>query len=331
LRWADAHKLARLRAAHLHKDLDLAVDRRIDVFQAIRDVGLLLAFQPMPHLSGAYFEWGQAVLVNANHPLARQRYTAGHELGHFAFGHSSSVDPQTDPLSRWGGSTYWRPEEKEAEAFGAWFLMPRKLVLASLEQLAIDRPSQPEDVYALALRMGTSYAATARHLPNLHLATSHQVQRWLRTPPAKIKTALSEGAPPESLRNDVWALDERDNSLRISVRGGDRLVIDLEDVPSSGYIWEADSRTNTHVVLDTARGFDDAQIALENEADSEGAISHHVFVVEVPPAVEHESAEELVFRRRRPWNKKVSRTFNLGLEINVPERGVAEEQMLLAA
>jgi Zn-dependent peptidase ImmA (M78 family) len=322
-----------LKAAHVHKDFGLDATERIDVFAVIKEAGLLLAFEPLPRLSGAYFAAERAILINANHPLARQRYTAGHELGHFAFGHGSSVDPLTDPLARWGGSTNWRPEEKEAEAFSAWFLMPKRLVSASLNQLHVKRPSSPEDVYSLALRMGTSYEATARHLPNLHLATPLQVKNWLKTPPAKVKIALSAGAPPESLRNDVWPLDERDNETRVAVRTGDRLAIELVDVPSSGYVWEVEQRPDIRVVLDSAEDGSlsrEMQISLEQEEDAEGATESHVFVMEISPDAEPRS-DELLFRRVRPWNNTVSRTFRLGLDIQAPQHGIAEEQMVIAA
>lgn len=327
MRWEQAHQLARLKAAHLQKDLGVDPTRRIDVFTVIREADLLLAFEPLPRLSGAYFAAERAILINANHPLARQRYTAGHELGHFAFGHGSSIDPLTDPLARWGGSSRWRPEEKQAEAFSAWFLMPKQLVHHTLEQLALERPSLPEDVYALALRMGTSYEATARHLPNLRLATSEQVRQWLKTPPAKVKIALSAGAPPESLRNDVWPLDERDNETEVAVRIGDRLAIELEDIPSSGFVWQPEPQPDIEVVLDSAVEGADGQIRLDH---LEGAVDRHVFVVEISPDAEPGSGE-LVFRRVRPWNNKVSRTFRLGLDIHAPQHGVAEEQMVLAA
>jgi Zn-dependent peptidase ImmA (M78 family) len=322
-----------LKAAHLHKDFGVDATQRIDVFGVIKEADLLLAFEPLPRLSGAYFAAERAILINSNHPLARQRYTAGHEFGHFAFGHGSSVDPLTDPLARWGGSTNWRPEEKEAEAFSAWFLMPKQLVRASLEQLDLKRPSSPEDVYSLALRMGTSYEATARHLPNLHLATALQVKHWLKTSPAKVKIALSAGAPPVSLRNDVWPLDERDNEARVAVRTGDRLAIELEDVPSSGYVWEVEQRPDIRMVLDSARGdllIPDMQTSLEPEEDAEGAADRHVFVLEISPDAEP-GFDEVLFRRVRPWNNEVSRTFRLGLEIHAPQLGIAEEQMVIAA
>lgn len=333
MRWEQAHQLARLKAAHVQKDFDIDPTERVDIFGVIEEAGLLLGFEPLPKLSGAYFAPERAILINANHPLARQRYTAGHEFGHFAFGHGSSVDPLTDPLARWGRSTHWRDEEKQAEAFSAWFLMPKTLVRASLEQLGLTRPSLPEDVYALALRMGTSYEATARHLPNLRLATAQSVKDWLKTPPAKVKIALSAGAPPESLRNDVWPLDERDNDARVAVRGGDRLAIELDDIPSSGYVWEPDITGEARIVHDSARdnlADGSGQIALDDGGDLEGASIQHVFVVEVPQDATP-GEDELVFRRVRPWSNDVSRTFRLALEIQSPRIGVAEEQMVIAA
>ena len=103
MRWEQAHQLARLRAAHFQKDLGIVPTQRIGVFGVIRDADLLLAFEPMPRLSGAYFAAERAILINANTHSHGSASQSDHELGHFAFGHGSSVDPLTDPLSRWGG------------------------------------------------------------------------------------------------------------------------------------------------------------------------------------------------------------------------------------
>src|SRR5437867_2727207 len=102
MRWEEAHRLAMLRAAHAHRELGIDPTRRIDIFRAIEDAELILSFEPMPNLSGAYYR-DAGILVNANHPLARQRYTAAHEFGHHLFRHDTSVDPLTEPLARWGG------------------------------------------------------------------------------------------------------------------------------------------------------------------------------------------------------------------------------------
>src|SRR2546423_1314081 len=260
MRWEEAHRLGMLKAARVHRLYHVDTSRRVDVFGVIEKAGLILGFEPMPRLSGAYYSQA-GILVNANHPLARQRYTAAHELGHHVFEHETSVDPHMDPLARWGKTAHWPAHEKQAEAFAAWFLMPQKLVESSLGELNIERPETPEDVYALALRLGTSYEATARHLPNLRLASRDTRDWWLKAQLAKVKVGLAAGAPPASLRNDVWRLDERDNLAQIFVRVGDRLVIDLEDTPSSGYLWRATRPIGElGVVLDSFR---DEQVEVE--------------------------------------------------------------------
>jgi len=101
MNWGEAHRIAMVAAAHAHSDLHIDSDRRIDVFRVIEAEGLVLGFQPSPHLSGAYIsEPGTkaGIFINANHPLARQRYSAAHELGHHLLGHGTSVDPETDPV-----------------------------------------------------------------------------------------------------------------------------------------------------------------------------------------------------------------------------------------
>jgi Zn-dependent peptidase ImmA (M78 family) len=336
MRWEDAHKIAMLKAAHAHRDFGIDTRRRIDIFGAIEDAELILGFQPMSGLSGAYFA-GAGILINANHPLARQRYTAAHEFGHHVFEHETSVDPWMEPLSRWGGTAHWTDQEKQAEAFAAWFLMPRQLVLESLRQLRISRPESPEDVYALALRLGTSYEATARHLPNLRLASRQQRDRWLKTQLAKVKVALAAGAPPESLRNDVWRLDERDDSTVIFVRVGDRLVIDLEDVPSSGYLWRAvsDGEQIRLVVDEFENGTDlfEEESGDENSAEEDlpiGTPVRHVFVLEVDPEGAA-TEEEVVLERVRPWTGDVADRFRLELDVEQPRMGVSEELMRIAA
>jgi Zn-dependent peptidase ImmA (M78 family) len=330
MRWEEAHRSAVLAATHAHKDFGIDTTRRIDVFSVIEQAELILGFEPMPRLSGAYYA-GAGILINANHPLARQRYTAGHELGHHVFGHETSVDPLVEPLARWGGTTHWPPHEKQAEAFAAWFLMPRKLVLSSLEQLEMSRPQTTEDVYSLALRLGTSFEATARHLPNLRLADPGQVKGWLAARLADVKLEIAVGAPPESLRNDVWRLDRRDNEATISVRVGDRLVIELTDIPSSGYVWQPiDGLDDAHLVLDSFK----QRLALSGDSatdeDADGQAVPHVFVVEVDRDAE-QGMEELVFERVRPWTGEIVARYQLALDVQRPRHGVSEEWMRIAA
>lgn len=328
MRWADAHKQAMLKARRAHKEFDVDVSQRVDVFTVIEEANLLLGFEPLQQMSGAYFASERAILINSNHPLARQRYTAAHEFGHFIFKHGTSIDPQTESLSRWGERTHWPDHEKQAEAFAAWFLMPRPLVMSTLSQLGIAKPSSPEDVYALALRLGTSYAATLRHLPNLRLLSDQHMREWLKQPLARVKVGLAEGAPPESLRNDVWHLTERDAGTAIAVRAGDRLVVALRDAPSTGYVWKADGADSLEVVVDSFA--DPAVLHLSEEPQEEGEGSHHLFVLDVAD-ITAGAREDLRLVRMRPWTEDVAATYQVHVEILAPRLGFSERQMRLLA
>jgi len=206
--WPDAHRIAMVAASYAHSDYKVDTTQRIDIFSVIESAGLVLGLEPFPRLSGAYFAEPGAqpgVVVNANHPPSRQRYTAAHELGHHVLKHGTSVDPEIDSLLRWGGKNL--PDiEKVAESFAAWFLMPRALVLKSLANLGIERPTTAAQVYTLSLRLGTSFEATARHLANLRLAHSVLVEQWLRVRPRDIKVQLARGVPLDDVYGDVWAL-----------------------------------------------------------------------------------------------------------------------------
>ena len=186
--WADANLRAGALAAETHADLGLSLDRPIDVFAAIAQKGIVLAFADLGRVSGIYLPGGVStgIMLHAGHPQTRQRYTAGHELGHHVFGHAADVDFDLESALRRDPENRWPDHEKEAEAFGAWFLMPRRLLRAGLRVLGIDEISSPFDVYALSLWLGTSYTATARQLGATRLLSMSQSIQWAQIPPRNI-------------------------------------------------------------------------------------------------------------------------------------------------
>lgn len=258
-------------AAELHEELGIETNRRIDVFAAVEALGLALIFRPLRGLSGLFAprEDGKGgVLITSVHPLARQRFTAAHELGHFWLRHGASLDVETGLLAR-DQLDRLQSDEMAAEAFAAWFLMPPELVDATLESLQILRPNSPRDVYSLSLRLGTSYRATAYQLPNLKLASYQEADTWAKQPPRDVKVALTLGTEMESLRADVWALTQRDNDAELEVRAGDRLVVTLPEIPSSGVMWSAaELPHDTELVADSMH--DSLDLATE-PGDDHGA------------------------------------------------------------
>ncbi|HWT92972.1 MAG TPA: ImmA/IrrE family metallo-endopeptidase [Solirubrobacteraceae bacterium] len=92
--WGDAHARAAVAASELHADLDTDLTRPVDVFEAVKRLGLVLAFAPLGKVSGLYLHRDPTpgILLHQGHPRTRQRYTAGHELGHHVFNHAAEID-----------------------------------------------------------------------------------------------------------------------------------------------------------------------------------------------------------------------------------------------
>ncbi|MFE9115733.1 ImmA/IrrE family metallo-endopeptidase [Streptomyces collinus] len=196
MNWAVAHRIAGIAAAQAHRDLGIDRTRYVPVHQALKRAELVGMAQPMPRLFGVYVspaDNGPAILLNANLNIVTQRHTAAHELGHHQLGHRSAADDDLSPALRWGNGS-WPDEEKTAEAFAAWFLMPRPAVLAGLDRICQGRPTSPEHVYRLARELGTSYTGTVRQMQNLRLLEADRARQWAKIPPAALRSSLVGGA-----------------------------------------------------------------------------------------------------------------------------------------
>ncbi|MBT1101803.1 ImmA/IrrE family metallo-endopeptidase [Streptomyces sp. Tu10] len=227
MNWAVAHRIAGIAAIQAHRDLGIDRNRYVPVHQALRTASLTGMAQPMPRLFGVYFspaDNGPAVLLNAGLNIVTQRHTAAHELGHHRLRHHTAADDDINPALRWGNGA-WPEEEKTAEAFAAWFLMPRPAVLTALEWICQGRPDSPVHVYRLARVLGTSYAGTVRHLQHLRLLDATRARAWAKGSPADLRSYLTQGAalPPHA---HVHVLTARTREQHVHADVGDLLVLD---------------------------------------------------------------------------------------------------------
>lgn len=253
LNWQQANQIANVAAARSHGALQVDLGApRVDVVSAISRARLDLFWRPMPHLFGLYVNEPGAkvgILVNNGLPRGARRHTAAHELGHHTLDHATTVDDGStidvghgavDLLPKAGKQRRWPDQEMCAEAFAAWFLMPRRVVLAALRLLGLERPESALDVYRLSVVLGTSYATTLRHLPNLRLATARDSGIWSRVPPGRLKARLDRGVePPADRRRDVVVVSETTSHIPLEVEAGDRLVlpgVSLRDVEAPGWL-----------------------------------------------------------------------------------------------
>ncbi|MFE2246181.1 ImmA/IrrE family metallo-endopeptidase [Streptomyces lavendulae] len=245
MNWATAHRIAGIAAVQAHRDLGIDRTRYVQVHKALKVAGVAGMAQPMPRLFGVYVspsDNGPAVLLNADLDIVTQRHTAAHELGHHRLLHGTSADDDLSPLLRWGNGS-WPDHEKIAEAFAAWFLMPRPAVLRGLEWISQGPPASPEQVYRLARDLGTSYAGTVRHLQHLRLLDEGRASRWVKIAPAALRHTLTGGvALPANAHVHVITADSHLQQLHADV--GDVLLVRIDgagftSLPKGLSLWPA--------------------------------------------------------------------------------------------
>ena len=323
--WRAIHLAAAREAGRAHRDLGIDTENRIDPFAALTASGVVTLRRPLDRAAGLYLPpEGQhrpiaGVLVNVLHPLAKQRYTAAHELAHHRRDDRAVIDTETEWLGRDGQGHSDR--ERFAEAFAAWFLMPYRLLLATAARFRLELASaSPEDVYQIALELGTSYQATAHHLRALQVIDAGKLRRFLALSPRSFKAALGARRVASNLRRDVWHLATRGASRQVRPQPGDILVIDVAEVPSAGYTWVAEVPAGVALINDEYPTPGDEEVV--------GATLLHRFRFLVRGA----GLGTLGLSLSRPWERlHVSDWF---IPVSVDERpaaGIVDPRLLVAS
>ena len=226
MKWRDAQREGMFAAADAHDALRLDVTQRVDVYSALTRLDIAVMARPLRGVAGLFIpssgDRGAGVLISSLHPPARQRFTAAHELGHHWLGHEASLDVGIELFARTGTKGSLPADEMIAESFASWFLMPTEAVERTLEALNRPHASTPADVYAVSLRLGTSYLATTHHMKTLGLVDPHVSRGWEKVAPRRIKAMLSKDACLPASRKDVWALWSWDNGRTLQFLAGNR-------------------------------------------------------------------------------------------------------------
>ena len=216
----------------------------VDVFEAVSQMGLPLLFRPLDGLIGAYLRDPQpGVLVTTRRPLAVQRFTAAHELGHYILEHRPSLDDESIlRRSPFAARASYDRQEIEADAFAASFLIPRWLVAhhARRQGWGAADFATPHVVYQLSLRIGASFEATWRTLLGYRYLAADTARRFRDVSVRDLKKELLRDYRPPDYRRDVWLLTERDTGTSIVGSRNDFLVLKLGERSGSGYLWNAD-------------------------------------------------------------------------------------------
>jgi Zn-dependent peptidase ImmA (M78 family) len=309
-----------VKAAHtLHRDLGIRelLERnnggRVDVFAAIGKLGATLMFQPLDKLLGAYVPTEEpGILITTKRTLPVQRFTAAHELGHLYMRHQPSLDDK-DILRRapFSATSPLQRQEREADAFAAMFLAPTWLLALIVQRQGWTSQSlaEPETVYQLSLRLGTSYTAACYVLERQKAISRPQREHLLSFEPKTIKQALLVDYEPSDWRSDVWLLTDRDEGLLIEGGRHDLFVVRLRENSSAGYLWNFDELK--------AAGF--ALVADDQEGDDDNRVGA-LLTRRVTAQSSGRVSREITFKEHRPWMPhKVLQELHLRYELRGPE------------
>lgn len=249
-------------AVRLLQDLgyDQGVKRaqRVDVFDSIDRAGAALMFQPLDKLLGAFMKQNgvAGIIVNTQRPLGMQRFTAAHELGHLHLGHRPHADDEgilrRGPIA--DGRVFNRvsPEEREADSFASYFLLPPHLITAqmTLQGWEAHHFTSPEIVYQASLRFGTSYSGAVYGLERERVIGADLRRQLLTVQPKILKNKLLDDQKlPNQRRSDVWLLTEQDEAAVIEAGRDDLFLLRLNEATGAGYIWTFDEMRDAGFVI----------------------------------------------------------------------------------
>lgn len=227
-----------------HDGINVPV-RCVDVFDCIDQAGAKLIFAPLDIL-GAFFklDGSAGIILSTMTSLGIQRFVAAHGLGHLVLGHATHLDYERillrGPLADGRVSRYVTTEEREADAFASYYLLPSSLMEAHMDVQGWE-PSdltQPETVYQASLRFGIGYRGAVHGLERENMINAKTRRELLYAKPESLKRALlHEVELPDLRRNDVWLLTDKDEGAVIEAGRGDVFVLKLAEHFGSGYVW----------------------------------------------------------------------------------------------
>ena len=292
------------------------------VFEMLVDRDIPVLFRPLNGLLGAFLDDpAPGVIVTTQRQLPVQRFTAAHELGHAALGHETSLDIE-EILARSPfveGESY-DLREIQANAFASQLLTPSWLLVKHMQRQgwARDRLTDPDTVYQLSLRLGTSYSATCHALTRHAVITKVVCKSLLKIQPKAIKQRLAAPYQPKSWYGDVWLITERDDGIVLEGSRSDLVVLKFMEHSGSGYVWQLGDLADAGLAV-----VGDGRVADPDEQLIGGVVFRTVIAESQNGASGH-----VCLREVRPWQPTGEPLQSLELEVDLS--GPVQPGLLLA-
>ncbi len=111
----------------------------VDLTRIAEQLGFMIIPYPFPdkRKGMVFIEGGiRAIGINEKHPITLQRYTIGHEFGHFVNGHRHEDNQFIEDELKYANHHF--QQEKEADAFSSELLMPLEFLKKDLAEIGLD-------------------------------------------------------------------------------------------------------------------------------------------------------------------------------------------------
>lgn len=305
-------------AERLHKEFDSraraeAGEGRIDVFAMLVERDIPVMFQPLKNLLGAFVDSpDEGIMVTSQRPLPVQRFTAAHELGHKTLGHEASFDEEEVFTSAlFAGEGLYDRREIQANAFATQLLTPSWLLAQHMrvQGWTRDNLTDPVVVYQLSLRMGSSYTATCYAIEQAKAIDARTRERLLKVKPKAIKQSLVSPYERETWYGDVWLVTDRDDGMLLEGGRSDLMVLQVEEHPNSGYVWQFGDLTKAGLTI-TA----DDRASHADEEHIGGVVTRTVMA---EPGAQEGAKGHVHLREIRPWQLESEPLSSLEVDVDL--------------
>ena len=169
----------------------------ICVYDVAETLGIEVVFRPESSLGGLYNKTTETILVPTFRPPGRQAFTCAHEIGHWFFGHGTSIDAEN------GLEKCYQDESEESlvDMFASYLLMPPWAVRAVYKRRgwSVNRCT-PLQAYTISWQLGVGYETLIHHLfHSLHMISWDQSKQLLKTTPQQLRCSLIGCLPTHNL------------------------------------------------------------------------------------------------------------------------------------
>jgi Zn-dependent peptidase ImmA (M78 family) len=183
----DLAREAQSKSLALRRELNIDPISPVCIYEICEKLGITVQFvDKIPSLEGIYLNQEKRILISSLRPLARQRYTCGHELGHHLFDHGCKVDELCESAQRYD------PQEFLVDCFSGFLLMPKlALISAFTARNWIPESATPRQIFAIACNFGVGYDTIINHMAYaLKMISSERSQELKKHTPKSIRQEL---------------------------------------------------------------------------------------------------------------------------------------------